>query len=68
MYLQLKVIPNYGSTLITYNSPYTQSSSGNKSGNNGQIQLWQFLLELLTSRAHTSVIQWTGKYRNNSPV
>jgi GA-binding protein transcription factor alpha len=29
-------------------------------GNNGQIQLWQFLLELLTDREHRGVIQWLG--------
>ncbi|XP_060534359.1 DNA-binding protein Ets97D [Cylas formicarius] len=36
------------------------SASGNKSGYNGQIQLWQFLLELLTTQEFKSVIQWTG--------
>ncbi|CAG9767885.1 unnamed protein product [Ceutorhynchus assimilis] len=34
--------------------------AGNRFGNNGQIQLWQFLLELLTSREYHSIIQWTG--------
>jgi GA-binding protein transcription factor alpha len=29
-------------------------------GNNGQIQLWQFLLELLTDKEHRGVIQWLG--------
>lgn len=29
-------------------------------GNNGQIQLWQFLLELLTDRSAREVIQWLG--------
>ncbi|XP_059484319.1 DNA-binding protein Ets97D-like isoform X2 [Neocloeon triangulifer] len=29
-------------------------------GNNGQIQLWQFLLELLTEKQHRDVIQWVG--------
>lgn len=33
---------------------------GNRSGNNGQIQLWQFLLELLTDKEHREVIQWNG--------
>ncbi|ENN72485.1 hypothetical protein HUJ04_001111 [Dendroctonus ponderosae] len=56
-FLQLKVIPSYRSPL----SPYGASLAGNKSGNNGQIQLWQFLLELLTSKEYNSVIQWTGK-------
>jgi GA-binding protein transcription factor alpha len=29
-------------------------------GNNGQIQLWQFLLELLTDKEHRDVIYWLG--------
>lgn len=35
-------------------------TSGNRSGNNGQIQLWQFLLDILTDREHRSIIQWVG--------
>jgi hypothetical protein len=27
-------------------------------GNNGQIQLWQFLLELLTDRHYSEIIEW----------
>ena len=41
----------------------TESSSpngGNRSGNNGQVQLWQFLLELLTEKDHRNVIHWIG--------
>lgn len=41
----------------------TESSSpngGNRSGNNGQVQLWQFLLELLTDKEHRNVIHWMG--------
>ncbi|XP_055852799.1 DNA-binding protein Ets97D [Episyrphus balteatus] len=30
------------------------------SGNNGQMQLWQFLLEILTDCEHTGIIQWVG--------
>ncbi|XP_046658690.1 DNA-binding protein Ets97D isoform X2 [Homalodisca vitripennis] len=30
------------------------------SGNNGQVQLWQFLLDLLTDKNHREVIQWLG--------
>lgn len=41
-----------------------------RGGNNGQIQLWQFLLELLTSKEYRGVIQWLGKqllfYRNRN--
>lgn len=33
---------------------------GNRTGNNGQIQLWQFLLELLTDKEHRDVIHWLG--------
>ncbi|XP_053661516.1 DNA-binding protein Ets97D [Anopheles marshallii] len=36
------------------------SYCGNRTGNNGQIQLWQFLLEILTDREHRSIIQWMG--------
>ncbi|XP_017131253.1 DNA-binding protein Ets97D [Drosophila elegans] len=30
------------------------------SGNNGQVQLWQFLLEILTDCEHTDIIEWVG--------
>lgn len=30
------------------------------SGNNGQVQLWQFLLSLLTDKNHRDSIQWLG--------
>lgn len=30
------------------------------SGNNGQIQLWQFLLELLTDKDCREIIHWVG--------
>lgn len=39
-------------------------------GNNGQIQLWQFLLELLTDKYHRDVIQWVtddGEFKLNNP-
>jgi len=35
-------------------------SPGNRSGNNGQIQLWQFLLELLTEADYRDCIRWEG--------
>ncbi|XP_012541022.2 DNA-binding protein Ets97D [Monomorium pharaonis] len=38
--------------------------------NSGQIQLWQFLLELLTDREHRSKIQWVGtegEFKLNQP-
>ncbi|XP_031617298.1 DNA-binding protein Ets97D-like [Contarinia nasturtii] len=34
------------------------SGQGNRTGNNGQIQLWQFLLDILTDKRHQSIIQW----------
>ncbi|XP_033641718.1 GA-binding protein alpha chain-like [Asterias rubens] len=33
---------------------------GNRTGNNGQIQLWQFLLELLTDTRMLDCISWVG--------
>ena len=38
----------------------SESALGNRTGNNGQVQLWQFLLELLTEKEHRSVIHWIG--------
>ncbi|XP_064604239.1 GA-binding protein alpha chain-like [Liolophura sinensis] len=43
---------------------------GNRTGNNGQIQLWQFLLELLTDKDCREVITWVGddgEFRLNNP-
>lgn len=50
----------------------TTSGSGasNRSGNNGQIQLWQFLLELLTDVECRDFIQWVGtdgEFKLNNP-
>ncbi|KAK3107650.1 hypothetical protein FSP39_019170 [Pinctada imbricata] len=45
-------------------------SPGNRTGNNGQIQLWQFLLELLTDKDCREVIQWLGdegEFKLNNP-
>ncbi|XP_052804709.1 GA-binding protein alpha chain-like [Mya arenaria] len=45
-------------------------SPGNRTGNNGQIQLWQFLLELLTDKDCREVIQWVGddgEFKLNNP-
>nr|XP_023016026.1 DNA-binding protein Ets97D-like [Leptinotarsa decemlineata] len=64
----LKIL-NY-STAVRYFDPGSNTPSGNKTGNNGQIQLWQFLLELLTTREYKAVIQWIGKdgeFRLNHP-
>lgn len=46
------------------------TSSGARSGNNGQIQLWQFLLELLTDNECRDFIQWVGtegEFKLNNP-
>ncbi|CAH1118565.1 unnamed protein product [Phaedon cochleariae] len=55
----LKIL-NYSTAVRYFDIPNT-GTSGNKTGNNGQIQLWQFLLELLTSKEYKSIIQWIGK-------
>ncbi|KXJ81620.1 hypothetical protein RP20_CCG018726 [Aedes albopictus] len=46
---------------VPRNSLANESYCGNRSGNNGQIQLWQFLLEILTDKEHQGIIQWIGK-------
>ncbi|EFN87457.1 DNA-binding protein Ets97D isoform X1 [Harpegnathos saltator] len=45
-------------------------ATSNRSVNNGQIQLWQFLLELLTDKEHRDAIQWVGtegEFKLNQP-
>lgn len=45
-------------------------ATSNRSVNNGQIQLWQFLLELLTDKEHRDAIQWIGtdgEFKLNQP-
>ncbi|TKC52346.1 hypothetical protein EI555_017782, partial [Monodon monoceros] len=47
-----------------------RSSPGNRTGNNGQIQLWQFLLELLTDKDARDYISWVGdegEFKLNQP-
>ncbi|XP_002071985.3 DNA-binding protein Ets97D [Drosophila willistoni] len=39
-------------------SPNNYTNIG--SGNNGQVQLWQFLLEILTDCEHADIIEWVG--------
>jgi GA-binding protein transcription factor alpha len=34
--------------------------SDNRNSNNGQTQLWQFLLEILTDKEYINVITWQG--------
>lgn len=41
-----------------------------RAGNNGQIQLWQFLLELLTDKDARDCISWVGdegEFKLNQP-
>ncbi|XP_040582849.1 DNA-binding protein Ets97D [Lepeophtheirus salmonis] len=48
----------------------SETSPGNRTGNNGQVQLWQFLLELLTEKEHREVIHWIGEegeFKLNDP-
>lgn len=33
----------------------------NRSGSGGQVQLWQFLIDLLTSPDYRNIIHWLGK-------
>ncbi|CAO1311568.1 unnamed protein product [Diamesa hyperborea] len=40
--------------------PIMHIGTDNRNGNNGQIQLWQFLLEILTDREYLNVIEWIG--------
>ncbi|CRL00286.1 CLUMA_CG013559, isoform A [Clunio marinus] len=50
--------------------PIMHIGSDNRNGNNGQIQLWQFLLEILTDREYTNVIEWcgeSGEFKLNDP-
>jgi len=47
-----------------------RTSPGNRTGNNGQIQLWQFLLELLTDKDARDCISWVGdngEFKLNNP-
>ncbi|KAK4878408.1 hypothetical protein RN001_010914 [Aquatica leii] len=52
-----RIMPTFSTSYGCYES---NVGAGNRLGNNGQIQLWQFLLELLTSREYKSVIHWQG--------
>ncbi|XP_076300461.1 DNA-binding protein Ets97D isoform X1 [Lasioglossum baleicum] len=50
-------------------TPITIATSS-RAVNSGQIQLWQFLLELLTDREHRGAIQWVGaegEFKLNQP-
>ncbi|KAI8433268.1 hypothetical protein MSG28_015339 [Choristoneura fumiferana] len=47
-----------GPIIHTYTDEETYAHT--RAGNNGQVQLWQFLLELLTSAEHLHAIRWHG--------
>lgn len=45
-------------------------AASSRTVNSGQIQLWQFLLELLTDREHRDAIRWVGtegEFKLNQP-
>ena len=59
-----------GMGVFTGNWSGTGVCMGVLTGNNGQIQLWQFLLELLTDKECREVIQWLGdegEFKLNNP-
>lgn len=62
---QTRIVPleNVDPTSITI-------ASSSRTVNSGQIQLWQFLLELLTDKEYKSAIQWVGtegEFKLNQP-
>ncbi|XP_069492487.1 GA-binding protein alpha chain isoform X4 [Ambystoma mexicanum] len=70
----IKVINNTQKTAKVQRAPRIsgedRSSPGNRTGNNGQIQLWQFLLELLTDKDARDCISWVGdegEFKLNQP-
>ncbi|XP_011495988.1 PREDICTED: DNA-binding protein Ets97D [Ceratosolen solmsi marchali] len=73
----LKVRPIVNQQTRIINVPLTNLDStplslatSSRTVNNGQIQLWQFLLELLTDREHKGAIQWIGtegEFKLNQP-
>lgn len=60
------------SRILGCNQSVTERKNSNhvKTGTNGQIQLWQFLLELLTDKNHQNVIHWVssdGQFKLEDP-
>lgn len=51
---------SYSNSYSNYDTSSISLATSNKTLNSGQIQLWQFLLELLTDKEHKSAIQWVG--------
>ncbi|KAK0166912.1 hypothetical protein PV327_004380 [Microctonus hyperodae] len=48
------------SVSLSATSPPITLASCSRAVNSGQIQLWQFLLELLTDKEHRDAIKWVG--------
>lgn len=49
---------------------FSVATTGNRTGSNGQVQLWQFLLELLTDVNFREAISWLGtggEFKLNNP-
>ena len=59
-YLQMPYTPRESSSPSSLDSSSLQSPGGPCFTGSGPIQLWQFLLELLTDKTCQSFIAWTG--------
>ena len=46
--------------MVSVHEGKKKTAPGNPKGNNGQIELWQFLLELLRDKVHDKIIHWIG--------
>ncbi|XP_038065633.1 GA-binding protein alpha chain-like isoform X4 [Patiria miniata] len=53
-------VPERDLRITAFGSEDKLNSHGNRTGNNGQIQLWQFLLEMLTDPNMIHCISWVG--------
>ncbi|KAL9889988.1 DNA-binding protein Ets97D-like [Glossina fuscipes fuscipes] len=42
------------------NNKENEVTLGSDGSNNGKVNLWQFLLEILTDREHVDIIEWVG--------
>nr|CAD7599370.1 unnamed protein product [Timema genevievae] len=51
---------NKGFSLVSFDLPLTRRSGFNLDTGSGQIQLWQFLLELLSDSSNANCITWEG--------
>lgn len=65
-----KASPNKRSSKSNHSSSTSGVTSPRSGPSNGQIQLWQFLLELLTTKDCREFIQWVGdegEFKLNNP-